>query len=421
MTTPDKTSADRLGLTSLNTTIGDEMLPSAVSRDVQGADPIVVERRSHGTKRRVAAALVILLVLVGEIAWAYRRQDPLADRRAAVAALPADEKAALAAKYERFQKLPEAEQKRLNELAEGLTVGGDAPAVLRTMHDYLQWKAKLPPQQSALFVGLEAPERLKKVEQIVGEQRVFASQELSDADAKVIMAWLEQQVKAHQDKLLENLPGTVRERFELMGSRERSWALMYYVLSQQRGPGPSRLDLVTPAALADLRGKLSPQAQARWAAAERERDGDDPKTHLAEWIRTAIERTVGYRGVGATASARIDEQELRKFFESELSENERQRLMALRPEEMQSELRREFLRKRGLWKEPAAGKFGPFPRTFGSGDNRRPQGFRKPGEDDGRGPPVFRRPGDGPDDGRGPPQPPPPGRPPNAGFDQTRL
>ncbi|MBL9094256.1 MAG: hypothetical protein JNL96_23755 [Planctomycetaceae bacterium] len=414
MTTPDKTSADRLGLTALNTTVADDMPPRPIAGDADAADPIVVERRSRGTKRRVAAALVILLILVGEIAWAYRRQDPLADRRAAVAVLPADEKAALAAKYERFQKLPAAEQQRLNELAEGLTTGGDAPAVLRTMHDYLQWKAKLAPQQSALFVGLEAEDRLKKVEQFVGEQRVFAAQELSDADAKVIMAWLEQQVKTHQEKLLENLPGTVRERFELMGARERSWALMYYVMSQQRGPGPSRFDLVTPAALEELRGKLSPQAQARWGAAERVRDdGDDPKALLAEWIRTAIERTVGYRGVGATASARIDEQELRKFFESELSENERQRLMALRPEEMQSELRREFLRKRGLWKEPAAGKFGPFPRTFGSGDNRRPPGIRKPGEDDGRGPPVFRRQGEGPDDGRGPPQPPPPQRPPN--------
>lgn len=414
MKTPDKTSAERLGLTTLNTTVGDDFLPGAMADNVADADPTVIERRSRGTKRRVAAALVILLVLIGEIAWAYRRQDPLADRRAAVAVLPVDEKAALAAKYERFQRLPEAEQKRLNELAEGLTTGGDAPAVLRTMRDYLQWKAKLSPQQSALFVGLEAEDRLKKVEQFVGEQRVFAAQELSDADAKVIMAWLEQQVKTHQEKLLENLPGTVRERFELMGARERSWALMYYVMSQQRGPGPSRFDLVTPAALEELRGKLSPPAQARWAAAERARDdGDDPKTLLAEWIRTAIERTVGYRGVGATASARIDELELRKFFENELSENERQRLMALRPDEMQSELRREYLRKRGLWKEPAAGKFGPFPRPFGSGDNRRPQGFRKPGEDDGRGPPVFRRPGEGPDDGRGPPQPPPPQRPPN--------
>jgi hypothetical protein len=420
MTTPDKTSAERLGLTALNTTVADDMAPRPIAGDADAADPITVERRSRGTKRRVAAALVILLILVGEVAWAYRREDPLADRRAAVAVLPTDEKAALAAKYLRFQKLPAAEQKRLNELAEGLTVGGDAPAVLRTMHDYLQWKAKLAPQQSALFVGLEVEDRLKKVEQFVGEQRVFAAQELSDADAKVIMAWLEQQVKTHQEKLLENLPGTVRERFELMGARERSWALMYYVMSQQRGPGPSRFDLVTPAALEELRGKLSPPAQARWAAAELRRDGDDPKTLLAEWIRTAIERTVGYRGVGATASARIDEQELRRFFESELSENERQRLMALRPEEMQSELRREFLRKRGLWKEPAAGKFGPFPRTFGSGDNRRPPGIRKPGEDDGRGPPVFRRPGEGPDDGRGPPQP-PPQRPPNDGFDQTRL
>ncbi|MGC3965853.1 MAG: hypothetical protein QM775_00315 [Pirellulales bacterium] len=72
---------------------------------------------------------------------------------------------------------------------------------------------------------------------------------------------------------------------------------------------------------------------------------------------------------------------------------------------MQSQLRREFLRKRGLWKEPALGKFGPFPRTFGSGDGRPRQGFRKPGENEGGGPGFGRPPNE---DGRGSPNPPPP-------------
>lgn len=148
-----------------------------------------------------------------------------------------------------------------------------------------------------------------------------------------------------------------------MGSRERTWALMYYVISQKGGPGPSRFDVVEPQALMELRGKLSPQAQARWAAAEKDpRDGDELKQLLSDWIRRSIERTVGYRGEGAASTARIDDNDLRKYFEKELSESERQRLLALSPDDMQSQLRREYLRSRGLWKEPAAGRFGPFPR-----------------------------------------------------------
>ncbi|MGC3965854.1 MAG: hypothetical protein QM775_00320 [Pirellulales bacterium] len=262
MTTPDKTSAEKLGLTTLNPVV-DGFLASADREAKPAEEPENAERRTRGLKRRVAAAVGIGLLLIGEIAWAWQRHDPLAERRTEVAAMPADAKAALAAKYDRFEKLPAAEQARLRELAAGVVGSVDSQALLQTLHDYLHWKAKLVPQQSALFVGLEAPERLKKVEQIVGEQRAFAAQELSDADAKVVMAWLEQQVKTHQEKLLENLPGTVRERFELMGARERTWALMYYVLSQHRGPGPSRFDVVSPAALEELRGKLSPSAQAR--------------------------------------------------------------------------------------------------------------------------------------------------------------
>lgn len=401
---PSKTTYENLGLTSLNKSF-DDHLPRA--------EPVTTGDHSHvefdapaangSTKRRIAAAVAILAILGGEAVWAYSRSQSAGDGRSALASLPAGDKAALAAKYERFQKLPATEQERLRALSAEFSANGDEPELLETLRDYLRWKSKLVPQQSAMFVGLDADERLKRVQAVAAEQVAASAQEFSDADSKIVMGWLETQVRAHQEKLLENLPAIVRERFEAMGSRERTWALMYYVISQKGGPGPSRFDVVEPQALADLRSKLSPRAQARWAAAEKDsRDGDDPKQLLSDWIRRSIERTVGYRGEGAASTARIDDGDLRKFFEKELSENERQRLLALSPDDMQSQLRREYLRSRGLWKEPAAGRFGPFPRTLGSGEYRGgPPSFRKP--PDGRFPD-----GKSPDNGGGPgfkPQP----------------
>ena len=421
---PSKTTHENVGLTSLNTSFGEQLPPRTDAANA--GDDLQVEFATPaargGTKRRIAAALVILAILGCEAAWAYSQAQSAGDGRSALASLPTGDKTALAAKYERFQKLPTSEQERLRALAAEFSMSGDEPELLATLRDYLRWKSKLVPQQSAMFVGLDADARLKRVQAIAGEQEAASAQEFSDADSKVVMGWLEAQVRAHQDKLLENLPAIVRERFEAMGSRERTWALMYYVISQKGGPGPSRFDVVEPQALAELRGKLSPRAQARWAAAEKDpRDGDDPKQLLSDWIRRSIERTVGYRGEGAASTARIDDSDLRKFFEKELSESERQRLLALSPDDMQSQLRREYLRSRGLWKEPAAGRFGPFPRTFGSGDHRGgPPSFRKPPDGkmpDGRFPdggPGFKpQPGGkGPDDRKPPAPPTKPGGPP---------
>lgn len=407
---PSKTTHEDVGLTSLNSEFREQLPTHAEAADA--GDDLHTEfaalAAQGGTKRRVFAALVILLILGGEVAWAYSRAQRTGDERSELAALPAGDKVALAAKYERFQKLPTSEQERLRTLAAEFSTSDNEPELLETLRKYLRWKSKLVPQQSAMFVGLDAEARLKRVQTIAAEQEAATAQEFSDSDSKVVMSWLEAQVRAHQEKLLENLPAIVRERFEAMGGRERTWALMYYVISQKGGPGPSRFDVVEPQALANLRSKLSPHAQARWAAAEKDpRDGDDPKQLLSDWIRRSIERTVGYRGEGAATTARIDDNDLRNFFEKELSENERQRLLALSPDDMQSQLRREYLRSRGLWKEPAAGRFGPFPRAFGSGDHRGgPPSFRKPpdgrfpdGQPPENGGPGFKPPpnGKGPD------------------------
>ncbi len=415
---PSKTTYENVGLTSLNKSF-DEHLPRVEPATTGDHSRVEFDApaANGGTKRRIAAAVAILAILGGEAVWAYSRSQSAGDGRSALASLPAGDKAALAAKYERFQKLPATEQERLRALSAEFSANGNEPELLETLRDYLRWKSKLVPQQSAMFVGLDADERLKRVQAVAAEQVAASAQEFSDADSKIVMGWLETQVRVHQDKLLENLPAIVRERFEAMGSRERTWALMYYVISQKGGPGPSRFDVVEPQALADLRGKLSPRAQARWAAAEKDpRDGDDPKQLLSEWIRRSIERTVGYRGEGAASTARIDDNDLRKYFEKELSENERQRLLALSPDDMQSQLRREYLRSRGLWKEPAAGRFGPFPRTLGSGEYRGgPPSFRKPPDgrfpdgkspDNGGGPGFKPQPsGNGPDDRKPPTKP----------------
>jgi hypothetical protein len=98
----------------------------------------------------------------------------------------------------------------------------------------------------------------------------------------------------------------------------------------------------------------------------------------------------------------VSEDEIRRFFDQELKDSERARFLALPREEMNSQLRREYLHRKGLWKEPGfgGGAFGRPPFGRGPGGPGGPGGSR-PG---GPGGPGERRPPQGPGE-------PPPGGP----------
>lgn len=352
------------------------------------------------TPRRVVAATLIVAALAGEAAWALTRTDPWSARRAEVELLPENRRLELATKYERFENLPPAERERLLQLGADLKVSTSDASLRTLLGNYLTWKSQLSPQQSATLVGLDAEERFARVSEMTSDYWTNKAEQFSEADSKVVVAWLEKQVREHQEKLLENLPSIVRERFEQMGSRERTWALMYYVLGSARGPGPSRFDVVTPQALTLLRSQLSQRSQIQWDAAAKKPPGpDDLKSLLSGWIRTSIERVVGTRSEAGMPAMRIDENELRKFFETEIAETERLRLLALPRDEMEAELRREYLRRKGLWRDPIGTRFGPFNRGFAPGDERRNgAGGGRRGFDNN--PPPQQQ---GPDRGFGPP------------------
>lgn len=159
--------------------------------------------------------------------------------------------------------------------------------------------------------------------------------------------------------------------------------------------------------LPKLRTMLSPSAQARWDAAAKNKD--EFRSLLTDWIRQSFERGMMHRDAGKSFLA-INEKELQRFFESEISETDRKRLMALPKEDMMSQLRREYFRSKGYWKDPSGKPIG-----FGG---RGPFG---PMHDDGRGSMYRRQPDDGRPPSEGPggerrppngePPPPPPPRP----------
>lgn len=357
------------------------------------------------TARRVCIAALIVAAAAGELAWALSSRDSSAARREAVARLSESEKADLEDKRERFAKLDPAEQARLRELQAELARDPSPEALHLTMDKYLRWKAQLSPQESATLAGLKPEERAARVAAVRADERAADDRRFEESDSKKLIGWLESQVRAHQTKILAGFPPPTRERFEMMGDHERTLALIYYLVST-RGSG-ARLEMFI-SELPKLRAQLSPAAQARWDVAAK--NPNDFKLLLSDWIRQSFERAVVMRDP-SKANFAISEMDLKNYFEK-MPEDERQRLMALPGDERTSHLRRDYLRSKGLIKEPG-GKFGPFGRgpfgapVDGPGGEGRP-GFRRPTDDEHHGPPPGPKPGERRPGGETMAAPPPP-------------
>lgn len=408
---PDKTLHDDLRLTAAMDLSGpiDESLhgePTDASLDdTQLDDALSFEMPEKlWTLRRVCIATLIVAAAAGELAWALSSRDSLAARREAAARLTESEKADLEDKRERFAKLDPAEQTRLRELHAELSRDPSPEALHATMDKYLRWKAQLSPQESAMLAGLKPDERAARVAAVRAEERAVDDRRFAESDSKKLIGWIEHQVRSHQAAILAGFPSAMRERFEMMGDHERNLALIYYLVST-RGSG-ARLEMFV-SELPKLREQLSPAAQARWDAAAK--NPSDFKLLLSDWIRQSFERAVVMRDP-SKSNFTISEKDLKNYFEK-MPEDDRQRLMALPGDERTSHLRRDYLRSKGLIKEPG-GKFGPFGRgPFGTpadgpgGENRG--GFRRPTDGEHHGPPNGPRPGERRPGGEVPPPPPP--------------
>jgi len=329
--------------------------------------------------RRWTAAAILVAAMALEIAWIAGTRDPMSAERAAVATLAPQEKAALAERWEQFRKLTPTEQQRLRDLHADIEADTDPQGLRNTLTAYQRWKAGLAPVQSASLVGLEAEARLNRVKELTAEQTLAADKTLSAEDSRAVMLWLERQVDQFQDKLFAAMPTEMRRRYESLDRRQRNWAVIMSLASQRNAgaPGGPRLESISVEALAELRDSLSPNARAAWDATKAP---DERKQLLADWIRQSAFRLMSQRDGGP--AARVDDDELRNFFERDLSDVERARYFALPREEMASQLRRDYLRRKGLWKEPGFGD-GPFGRPpFGRGAGPPPE--RRPGGPGGR-------------------------------------
>ena len=313
-----------------------------------------------------AATAVLLLVAAGA-------DDGLEQRRARVAAMTPEEKAALQTRWERYQRLAPAERQRIAQLHAAIESDPQAERLRGAMRRYVEWLGKQPPYVRGQLVEMPVAERVRALRKLAAD--------VSPDDRRKAVEWLDQQVAALESKAVQAIPGDRRQFLARMPAEQRRRFWMLMLLERSRHGDLGKIFPIDPAALAELRGRLSAEGRRRL-------ENETPEDQLEivfHWIRTEF----GWQWGRGRVLPQVDEDRLIEFFEKEVTPEQRDYLLNLSGEEMQRELRKMYFARM----RPSGSMFDP---------EQPGHGKRPPGPPRSDGPP---RPGDGPGrPGDGPPR-----------------
>ncbi len=253
-------------------------------------------------------------------------------RRRRVESMSLDAKRELRRTEERFRSLPPGEQQNLRRLHEELLADPDAEAIRRVLRGYCEWLGALSSYSQAELAELKPDERVAWVKKrLEAEQRREGGKRLGAKDMEAVREWLAAFVARNETKLLASLTEQQRKWLaEIKGDQTRRHIMLGQMW--QRWMAAEQADL------AELRGRLSRETQRRL-------DDKPPAEQwkiIAGWLRQGLRRPGDDRRPPGPL-ARDDDERLADFFENELSDDERDRLLAMPGEEMQRELLRLFL------------------------------------------------------------------------------
>jgi hypothetical protein len=264
--------------------------------------------------------------------------EPAPRRWQAIDDMSPVEKEELARHQEQFRALPAGEQARIRQLHNQVSHAEDAEKLRATMDRYYQWLSTLPPYRWAELLETEPARRAQRVKQFLKEQAKTASRQLGPEDRQTLRRWMEQYATQHEAHVLKSMP-ELRQPGTKWTAAMRHRVVMGLLYQRWQSGNPALYPPTTAREVADLRKQLSAKARSRLeskSAAEQTRQLDD-------WLRQAAkEELVARRGEGAPLIPGFNDQ-LADFFEFQLSDAQRDRLMALPGDEMQQKLREAYL------------------------------------------------------------------------------
>jgi len=337
---------------------------------------------------RIASWLAWMIVAAVGLALPEPRGETLDQRRARVEQMPEPDKAELSRRFHEFSAMPAEQRVALRQLHDQIESDADRSHLLAVMDRYCRWYESLPPFRKAELLGLKPEDRVKRIKGILEEQAKWEAARPSPQDALGLARWFDSYLTRHEAEILKTMPDWFRHRLDGANAGLRKRMLMgghAVNLGKLPQPDASELNRLRQSLSAEARARLQPlPAAEQWQM-------------VLGWVRqAAVRQALGGGGKGGMRLA--DEQELSRFFEEGLTEEQRDRVLGMPAELMQYELLRLYLGQHGKGPEPA-GRHG----ERGQGKWPGLEGFpprRKPPAERGGMPPSGPKRPRGEDEGR---------------------
>jgi hypothetical protein len=290
----------------------------------------------------VSAALRWLLaILMPLLAWGAARAkgaDNLTTRRDEIASMQPAQQQELLRKQERFSALPKEDQDRLRKLQAEIDADPSAKELHQVLERYHEWLKTLTPTQRAELADMPPDKRVEQIQRIQRQQhssreRARQAELLSRQDVHEVVKWTEEIAWKHKDLLVSQMSDTQRRAFE-KNPRPKQALPMIALFSERarRGGGSNLFAQVRQPDIDRLAAKLSEPAKNELAAAG---NLGAQRRKVGGWLGLAmhLQFNQGPRRMGPLVG-----EDLVRFLQNDVPASERERLLKLRPEEMQDEL-----------------------------------------------------------------------------------
>lgn len=271
-------------------------------------------------KRRVGQLLLALSVAAAIPPLLAYAEETLDAHRERIEAMSAEERDILRNKQERFFNLPPDEQQRLRKLHDEISSHPKAAELHEVLTRYNEWLRTLSAVERAELLGLPVDARIAQIKELMEKQQWrsfgFVYTKLPMQDVPKIFKWVNQYVDEHEQELIDSLPDSRREDVRVASPGQLRRMLLFTLVRRRGGPSHPEPD---QAEIDDLLKSLSKKAQDV-VANERE---ESRKELVQRWIQTAIL---------AELVPRVDDNDIKRFYNEELTEEERASLDSLSPE-----------------------------------------------------------------------------------------
>jgi hypothetical protein len=315
-------------------------------------------RRSAWPRR-----LLGLLLAGGLLAITLGAVETLAQRRRRVVEMSAEQREELFRNEQHFRALSAEDQQRIRDFHDQLEKAPDREKLRATMNRYCKWFETQPLfRRAKLMDKKDTPkDRIKLVKGfLLKKQGPTKDIRLDDRNRRVLTAWLDRYTAENGTRFIQSMakdhPGIVKLPPERQKVIVRERLLRLWQAGVPNGDLP-----ITQYEKDRLLAALSPELRTKLKAKE----PAEQARIIADLLREA-------------ASHELDE-ELAGFFESQIDEYERDRLMSLPAKEMYDSLSEQYsahLKQAQSADSPPQGDRGPWPRDRHAGPPRGSGGRR---------------------------------------------